>query len=411
MTKMEVFLVGGAIRNNLLRIDIADRDWVVVGSSPQEMIENGYHQVGKDFPVFLHPETREECALARREIARGEGSYTSFKFITEGVTLEEDLHRRDLTINAIAEDEDGNFIDPLNGRADLKARLLRHCSESFSEDPLRVLRVARFAAQLAEYGFKVHPDTIDLMSRMSAKGMLSNLTPEQVMSELRKALMGHRPSEFFEVLDKCGSLTVLFPELHALKGVKQPKKWHPEIDTYIHTMLCVDRAAELNADFHIRYAALLHDLGKALTPKELLPSHPGHEKAGIPLVKVFNERIKASNKLSKFSELVCEHHLMAHKVFEMSPSKLHKLYCKLNAFNQPQMLSDFMLATQCDAQGRHGLKEQPYPNRDFAIKALKVARSVDRKPHIVAGNNELTQQAVRLAEILQIDSFKNNYQK
>ena len=282
---MKIYLVGGAVRDGLLRLPVKDKDWVVVGATPQEMLDAGYQQVGKDFPVFLHPKSREEYALARTERKSGQG-YTGFTcYAAPDVTLEQDLLRRDLTINAIAQDEHGEFIDPYNGRADIEKRLLRHVSPAFNEDPLRVLRVARFAARYAHLNFQIAPETQALMSAMAANGELEHLTPERVWKETENALTSRNPQVYFDVLRKCGALKVLFPEIDALFGVPAPEKWHPEIDTGIHVLMTLAIAAQLSPDVDVRFATLCHDLGKGLTPKEFWPRLHGHCPAGVKLVE------------------------------------------------------------------------------------------------------------------------------
>lgn len=377
---MQVYLVGGAVRDGLLNLTVYDRDWVVVGSSPQEMLDKGFKQVGKDFPVFLHPKTKEEYALARMERKSGQG-YHGFEMDYDShVTLEEDLIRRDLTINAMAQDEQGHIIDPYQGQQDLQDKVLRHVSEAFAEDPLRVLRVARFAAKLAPLGFQVAPSTLQLMNEMTESGELSALTPERVWQEVVKALSTDTPSVFFEVLDAVGALKVLFPELKALQGVEQPVKYHPEGDVWRHTMMVLDQACQLSDDIEVRFAALTHDLGKALTPPELWPSHHGHEKAGVPLVKALCQRYHLPNHTTWLAEKVAEYHGLIHQGLnsEHQPALKPKTYLKvltaLQVFKKPNELQRILLACEADAKGRLGFENRAYPQKDFWLSLAETAR-------------------------------------
>ena len=310
---LEVYLVGGAVRDGLLDLEVYDRDWVVVGATAEEMLADGFQQVGKDFPVFLHPKTKEEYALARTERKAGVGYHGFEVFADPSVTLEEDLIRRDLTINAMAQSPSGEVLDPYGGQQDLQNKILRHVSEAFAEDPLRVLRVARFAAKLAPFGFTLASDTQALMALMVSRGELSDLTPERVWQEVVKALNTDIPSLFFEVLDRVGAVDVLFPELFSLHNVTQPKKYHPEGDVWIHTMMVLDAAARLSNDPMVRFAALLHDLGKAITPEELWPKHHGHDAAGVPIVAEFCERYRVPKKWQQQAQRVAEWHGLIHQ--------------------------------------------------------------------------------------------------
>src|SRR5215469_11532582 len=317
---MEVYLVGGAVRDRLLGRPVHERDWVVVGARPEDLERDGFVSVGREFPVFLHPGTHEEYALARleRKVAPGYRGFTTQ--FSPDVTLEEDLRRRDLTINAMAESSSGEIVDPYGGRRDLEARLLRHVSDSFVEDPVRVLRVARFAARYAELGFRVAEETVALMRSMTDSGELTALVPERVWQETERALGESRPDVFFQTLRDCGALAVIFPEIDALFGVPQPAKWHPEIDTGVHVMLAVRYAASVGASTAVRYATLTHDLGKALTPKAILPSHHGHEEAGVNLVEGLSERLKVPNGFRELAVLTCRHHASVHRASELRPS-------------------------------------------------------------------------------------------
>ena len=355
------------------------------------MVDIGYKPVGKEFPVFLHPQTKEEYALERTEKKSGHG-YHGFTFHTSTkVTLEEDLARRDLTINAMAEDSKGNLIDPYGGRKDLQNRILRHVSDAFSEDPLRVLRVARFAAKLASYNFTLAPETEALMAQMVASGELSDLTPERVWQEVVKALSTEKPSVFFEVLDKVGAVELLFPELYALHDVTQPEKYHPEGDVWIHTMMVLDAAAGLSSSIDVRFAALVHDLGKGLTPKDLWPSHRGHEAAGVPLVKKLSKRYRLPKKTQILAEKVTEFHGLIHQglTAEGLPYLKPKTYLKVlkacGALKNANNFQQVLLACKADAKGRLGFEDVAYPQFDFWLKVLDVANQVDNQAIIATG--------------------------
>ena len=360
----EIYLVGGAVRDELLGIKPRERDWVVVGSTPQQMLDQGYKAVGRDFPVFLHPRTSEEYALARteRKIAPG---HTGFKFQTSAnITLEDDLLRRDLTINAIAKSPDGKMIDPYAGRQDISDRVLRHVSEAFSEDPLRVLRVARFKAQLEQFNFSIADETLALMSRLCASGELSALTSDRVWKETERALSTTKPSLYFETLRRCGALRVLFPGVDALFGIPQRPDYHPEIDAGLHTMMVLDRAAQLTTDTGVRFAALIHDLGKALTPRSQLPRHLGHEKRGlVPLEQLF-ERYPVPNKLKLIARACCEHHMLMHTFYQLRPKTILKLIENLDGFRRPQQVEQFIVLCQADSQGRGGMHGKSYPQAE-----------------------------------------------
>ncbi len=368
---MEVYLVGGAVRDRLLGRPVHERDWVVVGARPEDLERDGFVSVGREFPVFLHPRTHEEYALARleRKVAPGYRGFTT-QFSPE-VTLEEDLKRRDLTINAMAESSSGQIIDPYGGRQDLEARRLRHVSDAFVEDPVRILRVARFAARYAELGFRVADDTRELMTRMTASGEVDALVSERVWQETERALGEPRPDVYFETLRSCGALRVIFPEVDALFGVPQPAKWHPEIDTGVHVMLALRYSASVGAPTSVRYAALTHDLGKALTPKEKLPAHHGHEEAGVALVEALSERLKVPNGFRELAVLTARHHALVHKAAELRPATLLTLLENTDAFRRPERFTELLLACECDARGRTGLEARPYPQ----VAYLQAARA------------------------------------
>ena len=369
---MQVYLVGGAVRDRLLGRAIRERDWVVVGATPAELTGQGYTPVGKDFPVFLHPQSREEYALARQErkIAPGYHGFTTVS--SPQVTLEEDLKRRDLTINAMAEDADGRIIDPYGGQRDLAARLLRHVSAAFAEDPLRVLRVARFAARYADLGFTVAPDTAALMAQMAENGEIAALTPERVWRETARALLEPRPDVYFGILRSCGALPVLMPELAALSGVPQPPQWHPEVDTFVHVMLALRYAAQRAAPLTVRYAVLVHDLGKALTPKDHWPSHHGHEDLGVPAIEALSERLRAPTDCRELALLTSRQHTLVHRSRELRPVTLMKLLAATDALRRPERFAELLLACECDARGREGLQDRPYPQADY-LRAVHAA--------------------------------------
>jgi len=373
---MKTYLVGGAVRDRLLKLPVKERDWVVVGASPAELTALGYKPVGKDFPVFLHPKTSEEYALARTERKTGHG-YHGFEFMSApGVTLEEDLKRRDLTINALAEDADGTLIDPYGGEKDLGARLLRHVSPAFSEDPVRVLRVARFAARFAPLGFKVAPETLALMRGMSESGEVDHLVPERVWQETLKALACDKPSVYFEVLRDCGALKRVFPELERLYGVPQPAKWHPEIDTGVHVMMVLDQAARLSKDLTVRFAALTHDLGKGTTAKDILPHHYGHEERSVKLVEEVCARLKTPREFKELAVIVARQHGLVHKAQEIRSDTLLKLLESVDAFRRPERFELFLTACEADHRGRTGLEDTPFPQADYLRKAFAAARAV-----------------------------------
>ena len=373
---MEVYLVGGAVRDRLLGRPVHERDWVVVGARPEQLERDGFVPVGREFPVFLHPQTHEEYALARveRKVGLGYRGFTT-QFAPD-VTLEEDLKRRDLTINAMAETPSGEIIDPYGGRRDLEARLLRHVSEAFAEDPVRILRVARFAARYADLGFRVAEDTLELMKRMTESGEVDALVPERVWQETERALGETRPDVFFETLRSCGALSKIFPEIAVLYGIPQPPRWHPEIDTGVHVMLVVRYAARIGAPTTVRFAALMHDLGKALSPPEKWPSHRGHEEAGVPLIEDLCDRLKVPNGYRELAVLTARHHATVHRAAELRPATLLKLLETIDAFRRPERFRELLLACESDARGRAGLENQPYPQSDYLLRARDAAAAV-----------------------------------
>lgn len=382
---MKIYLVGGAVRDTLLNLPVVDHDWVVVGATPADLLALGYQQVGKDFPVFLNPQTHEEYALARTERKSGQG-YTGFTcYAAPDVTLEEDLLRRDLTINAMARGDDGELVDPYNGKSDLDARLLRHVSDAFGEDPLRVLRVARFAARFAIQGFTVAPETSALMQKMAESGELASLTAERVWKETEKALQSQSPQVYFQVLRDCGALKVLFPEIDALFGVPAPEKWHPEIDTGVHTLMTLAIAAQLSPEVDIRFSALCHDLGKGITPQELWPHHYGHGPAGVRLVEALCQRLRVPNPVRELARLVAEYHDLIHTVNKLRPETLLKLFDAIDVWRKPQRLEQMILTSEADARGRTGFENNPYPQGDYLRQAYQVANAVSVKEVVESG--------------------------
>ena len=372
---MQVYLVGGAVRDALLGRPVTERDYTVVGGSPDELIAAGYRQVGRDFPVFLHPQTHEEYALARTERKTAPG-YHGFDFQAgPGVTLEQDLQRRDLTVNAIAQDAEGRLIDPCGGQRDLAARVLRHVSPAFAEDPVRVLRLARFAARFAD--FSVAPETIALVRRMVAAGELDALVPERVWQELSRGLMEARPSRLFEVLRSGGALARLLPEVDRLWGVPQPPAHHPEIDTGVHLMMVLDMAAQLDAPLSVRFACLGHDLGKGSTPAELLPRHIGHEQRSVELVRRLSARLRVPTDCRALAELVAREHGNVHRSGALGAEAVVRLLDRCDAWRRPERFAELLLACECDARGRLGLEQAPYPQRERLQGCLAQARGVD----------------------------------
>ena len=374
---MRYYIVGGAVRDELLDLPIKDRDWVVVGATPEQMLARGFKPVGKDFPVFLHPDTHEEYALARTERKTAPG-YKGFAVYTAPeVTLEDDLRRRDLTINAMARDESGRLIDPFNGERDLHERWLRHVSPAFAEDPVRVLRLARFAARYAGMGFRVAPETLHLLKQMVEQGEVDALVPERVWAETVKALAEPSPRRYIETLRECGALARILPELDKLFGVPQPAEHHPEIDTGLHMLMALDQSCRLSDDTQVRFAVLLHDLGKGLTEPELWPKHHQHEQRGVELVRQVCQRLRAPNDYRDLALLVAEFHTQCHRALQLRPGTILKLLERLDAFRRPARFEQFLMACEADARGRLGLERREYPQSAHLRRALDAANSVD----------------------------------
>jgi len=374
---MQVYLVGGAVRDERLGLPVKERDWCVVGATPEDLINDGYKQVGKDFPVFLHPETGEEYALARTERKTAAG-YHGFAFDTSpDVTIEEDLSRRDLTINALALDSSGDLIDPFGGIQDLEKRLIRHVSDAFMEDPVRILRAAKFAARFTHLGFRIAPQTRDLMRQMVADGEVDALVPDRVWKETEAALAGQNPRLYFEALRSCGALRVLFPEVDALFGVPQPAKWHPEIDTGLHTMMVVEESEKLSDDTEVRFAALVHDLGKATTNPAELPSHPGHEQRGNKLIRKMAERLPIPRACRDLGMIVAEYHTHCHRALELRDDTIVRVLEKTDAFRRPERFEQYLLACEADARGRTGMEKRDYPQAACLRTAFAAASAVD----------------------------------
>lgn len=383
---LNIYQVGGSVRDEILNRPSNDLDWVVVGATIDEMLAMRYKQVGNDFPVFLHPYNGEEYALARTERKSGHG-YNGFEtFFDPSVTIEDDLLRRDLTINAIAK-KDGEYVDPHGGMNDIQNRILRHVSDAFAEDPVRVLRVARFMAQLDEYDFEVADETKDLMRKIVQAGELNHLTAERVWKETEKALMSGKPSKFFLTLKEVGALEVIFPEVDALFGVPQTQQWHPEVDTGVHVMMVVDHAAMIDTSLKVRFAALVHDLGKALTPEDVLPGHHGHEKAGVPLTREVCERLKVPKEIKDFALMSTEFHGKAHKVLEMKPGKIHDLVVSLDGMRRPERFREFLLLSQCDVRGRLTMEDRETPELDFLHDCMEAMAKTDIS-HLTSGEVE-----------------------
>jgi tRNA nucleotidyltransferase (CCA-adding enzyme) len=397
---MKVYTVGGAVRDALLGLPVADRDYVVVGATPEEMVAQGFVPVGKDFPVFLHPQTHEEYALARTERKSGRGYKGFVVYASPDVTLEEDLRRRDLTINAMAMDEAGKLIDPFGGQADLRARVLRHVSDAFVEDPVRILRVARFAARFAD--FTVAPETMALMRRMVAAGEVDALVPERVWQEVSRGLMQARPSRMFRVLRECGALAKLFPEIDRLFGVPQPAAYHPEVDTGEHVMLVVDWAARHGYALPVRFAALTHDLGKGVTPPAAWPAHPGHEAAGARLVLALAARLRVPGECRDLAVITAREHGNAHRALELRPGTLVDLLERVDAFRRASRFEAFLDACASDFHARPGWEDRPYPQAERLRAALAAAKAVDAGKIAQSVAPEGIRDAVRSARIASV---------
>jgi tRNA nucleotidyltransferase (CCA-adding enzyme) len=384
---MQVYLVGGAVRDALLGLPVKERDWVVVGGTREELLRGKYREVGRDFPVFLHPDTHEEYALARLERKVSPG-YRGFAVeFGPQVTLEEDLARRDLTINAMAEAPDGTLLDPFGGRQDLEARVLRHVSPAFVEDPVRVLRVARFAARFAPLGFRVSPETLTLMRSMVERGEVDALVAERVWQETEKALREQRAGEFFRVLRECGALRAVYPELDALFGVPQPAQWHPEIDTGVHTLMVLDQAVLLSSEPKVRFAALVHDLGKGTTPPAQWPSHRGHEERSVALIESLADRLRLPGEYRDLSVIVARYHGIVHRAFELRPNTVLDFIEHADAFRRPERFAQALLACEADSRGRTGLENVPYPQREYLHAARDTAAAIKPSPEDIAGRS------------------------
>ena len=384
---MQVYLVGGAVRDALLGLEVRERDWVVVGGTREELLRLHYREVGRDFPVFLHPQSHEEYALARLERKVSPG-YRGFKVeFGPEVTLEEDLARRDLTVNAIAQAGDGSFVDPYGGRRDLESRTLRHVSDAFVEDPVRVLRVARFAARFAPLGFTVAPETLSLMRSMVERREVDALVPERVWQETEKALREAAASVFFRVLRDCGALRIVYPELDALFGVPQPPKWHPEIDTGVHTLMVLDQAGALSDDPRVRFAAAVHDLGKGTTPRAEWPSHRGHEERSVHLIEDLADRLRVPGDYRDLALIVARFHGHVHRAFELRPSTLLEFLERADAFRRAERFAQALLACEADARGRAGLELDPYPQRAYVAAARDAAAAIKPAAEDIATRN------------------------
>lgn len=407
MQSLNYFLVGGAVRDKLLNREVVDNDYVVVGSTVEEMLRLGFSQVGKDFPVFLHPKTKQEYALARTERKSGSG-YTGFECdASSKVTLEEDLLRRDLTINAMAMDENGNIIDPYQGQADIENRVLRHVSTAFIEDPLRVLRVARFAARFHNYGFTIAPDTLALMTKLSESGELLSLSGERVWQEMERSLADENPEIFFKVLYECQALKSLWPDLHNLWGIPNPERWHPEICSGIHTMMVLKQASLLSKKTTIRFASVCHDLGKSLTKDEKLPSHPGHETAGLPLIEELCKRLRVPTVHKSLALKVCQFHLHCHKAFELKANTILKLFNQLDVWRKPEEFDDFLLCCQADFTGRLGFENRNYLQKEFLFAAFELLSKVTAKPFVEQGlKGSAIKQAITEKRLVELKVFK-----
>lgn len=407
---MQIYKVGGAVRDRLLGREVSEIDWVVVGASAEQMLELGYRPVGADFPVFLHPQSGEEYALARteRKSGRGYGGFTFFA--SPEVTLEEDLIRRDLTVNAMAEDDQGKLIDPYGGQRDLDAKLLRHVSPAFAEDPLRVLRVARFAARYASLGFTVALETLALMRELSESGELSALTPERSWKEISRALMEPRPDVFIQVLRDCGALRELLPEVDTLFGVPQPAAHHPEIDTGEHVLSVLRQCAEHQQPLTVRWACLLHDVGKGLTPEAEWPRHIAHEHTGLKLIRAINQRCKAPKDCQELALQVGEFHTHGHRALELKASTLLKLLQSFDVFRRPQRFEEFIAACEMDARGRLGLEQREYPQADYLRAAMHAARAVAVQPLLARGLQGAELGSALQEERLQaLQKFRQNH--
>ncbi len=407
---MKTYLVGGAVRDEILGYPFKEKDWVVVGATVDDMLAAGYQQVGKDFPVFLHPETKEEYALARTERKTAAG-YKGFEVhASPDVTLEEDLIRRDLTINAIAKDGDGNYIDPYHGVADIENKILRHVSDAFQEDPVRILRIARFMARYAHLGFNIADETIELMKAMVDAGEVDALVPERVWQEMQKALTEKTPTAFITALRDCGALQKILPEVDRLFGVPQPIEHHPEIDTGIHTLMVLEQACLLSKDGDVRFAALVHDLGKGTTPEKEWPRHINHEARGADLVKKICQRLRIPNEYRDLAERTARFHLHYHRALELKPATVVKTLEQLDAYRKPERFEKFLLASEADARGRTGYENKDFPQADYFRQALTVTKNIDiGELRRLGFENMALANKIKEVRIEAITELKNNF--
>ena len=407
---MQVYLVGGAVRDEQLGVPVNERDWCVVGTTPGELDALGYKPVGKHFPVFLHPETHEEYALARTERKTAAG-YHGFEFHTSpDVTIEDDLGRRDLTINAIAKDADGNLVDPFGGVDDIRDRVLRHVSDAFAEDPVRVLRTAKFAARFHDRGFEIAPETLAMMRTMVDNGEVDALVPERVWKETEAALAGRNCRVYFETLRNCGALRALLPEIDALFGIPQPEKWHPEIDTGVHTMMVLDQAEKLSDSLDVRFAALVHDLGKATTDKRHLPSHPGHEQRSVRLIRSLAKRLPVPRGCRDLAVIVADYHTRCHRVFDLRPATIVRMLERADAFRRAGRFEKFLLTCEADARGRAGLEDRDYPQADFLRGALAAASNVDAAEIVADKVGAEIGKALSAARTRAVKQYRRDFQ-
>ena len=405
---MNIYLVGGAVRDALLHLPVKDRDWVVVGADAPTMLAQGFQPVGKDFPVFLHPKTHEEYALARTERKTGKG-YVGFTFYADKqITLEQDLLRRDLTINAMAQDKNGHIIDPFHGQQDLANGILRHVSPAFSEDPVRILRIARFAAR---FGFTIAPETMELMKEMVTEGEVNALVAERVWQELSKGLMEKQPAKMIEILRECGALSILLPELNSLFGIPQRADYHPEIDSGVHTLMVLQRATDMNLNLAERYAALLHDLGKALTPLNILPKHYGHDIAGVALVCAVNQRLRVPKACAELAELVCRWHIIFHSVSELKPETVLDTLKRTDAFRRPERFEAALNVCIADIQGRLNHENTPYPQKNHWLNLLTAANQIDATSIVQQHQTEPQKiaEAIDQARLQRIAPIQNSF--
>ena len=407
---MEIYLVGGAVRDELLGLPVTERDWVVVGATAEALLQRGFRPVGKDFPVFLHPHTRDEYALARTERKTAQGYHGFSVYAAPEVTLLEDLQRRDLTINAMARDAQGQLIDPYHGQRDLAGRWLRHVSPAFAEDPVRILRLARFSARYAPLGFRIAPETLELMRQMTENGEVDHLTPERVWAEMVRALTEPCPRRFLETLRACGALARILPEVDRLFGVPQPPAHHPEIDTGVHTLMALDQAVRLGADSVTRFAVMVHDLGKGVTPPEEWPRHLGHEQRGADLTRALCQRLRIPNMYRELGVITARFHTYCHRALDLRPKILLNTLMGLDALRKPQRFEQFLTACEADARGRLGLADRAYPQADFMRQAQQVALSVRARPLLEQGLSGATlAEALSQARLLAISEFRHRF--